>query len=497
MSCPVKVLENAELGRYSVADRNINAGEVLFEENPFAIGPKADSFPVCLECCRSVDGNAGGPKCPLCGWPMCEDCSENLNNIVNHKKECALFVENKVKFQNVKDSNASCVQLDCITPLRVLLQKEDQAERWNAEITLMEYHPDARKDTAIWKADQRNVVEYLRGPCGLKDCFSEELIQRVIGILAVNAFEARTNCGSAIRGLYPKLAIMSHSCVPNVVHSIYPSDNYRLVARAAVDVAEGEKLHTTYTYTLYGTSLRQNSLKVGKYFTCHCARCLDPTELGTHFSSLNCERCCNGLIESSNPLDDQADWKCTHCEFTIKGETALKKTQYMQNEVDKVGCLNDGREKLDIYERLLQNFTTILHPLHFINTTIRDNLIQLYGRIPGYRMSELPDTLLERKVELCKDVLKILNVFEPGKSRARAMVLYELHAPIVLLAKSNLSRGKLEVNEFKKKLELAIELLQECATILEWEDSCTSEGILARISKQAALQLKQTRQMFS
>ncbi|XP_058819092.1 SET domain-containing protein SmydA-8 [Topomyia yanbarensis] len=492
MSEAFKILENPELGRYAAADRKLKAGDILFEETPFAIGPKLDSPPVCLECYCPVDGSASGQKCTKCGWPLCEECGAKGNSIIYHRKECALFVKNAVKFQSVDDSTASCAQLDCITPLRVLLEKEDQPERWNAEISTMEYHHEARKATAVWNADHHNVVGYLRGPCGLKNHFSEDLIQQVIGILQVNAFEARTCNGYAVRGLYPKLAIMAHSCVPNVVHSIHPSKDYKLVARAAIDVAEGGMLFTTYTYTLNGTAMRQSALKAGKYFTCRCARCLDPTELGTHFSSLKCQKCDNGLIESSNPLDDNADWKCTHCEFKTRGAAVLKASQVMQTELDELAYMEYGPERLENFERVYKKYKSVLHPLHFINTSIRDSLIELYGRIQGYEMQDLPDILLERKVELCQDVLKVLNVFEPGKSRARAMVLYELHAPLILLAQSAFSRGTLEGASLKEKLTEAADILKESAEILEWEDASTPEGILANVAKQSIVQLEQS-----
>ena len=73
-------------------------------------------------------------------------------------------------------------------------------------------------------------------------------------------------------------------------------------ARVTVDVNEGEMLNTCYTYTLNGTMARQIALKKGKYFSCRCKRCLDPTEIGTHFSSLKCQKCDNGVIVSSDPL---------------------------------------------------------------------------------------------------------------------------------------------------------------------------------------------------
>lgn len=85
-------------------------------------------------------------------------------------------------------------------------------------------------------------------------------------------------------------------------HSFSLWTSYRLVVRAAVNVKEGENLYTTYTFTTSGTRARQEFLKKGKNFTCKCPRCLDPTELNTHFSSLMCQKCSGGVIISSNPL---------------------------------------------------------------------------------------------------------------------------------------------------------------------------------------------------
>lgn len=117
----IKILESAELGRYGVAERDLLAGEIFFEEFPFAFGPKSDNSPICLECYCSVDGTESGAeyRCNKCGWPMCLDCKK-LDKFVTHYMECEVFQKNKVKFQNVEDTTAPCLQLDCITPLRYL-----------------------------------------------------------------------------------------------------------------------------------------------------------------------------------------------------------------------------------------------------------------------------------------------------------------------------------------------------------------------------------------
>lgn len=82
----------------------------------------------------------------------------------------------------------------------------------------MESNNDLRETKPIWKFNQINIVNYLRGPCKLD--FDEELIHTVCGILESNAFEARSISGHPIRCLFPKLAILSHNCVSNISHSI-------------------------------------------------------------------------------------------------------------------------------------------------------------------------------------------------------------------------------------------------------------------------------------
>ena len=115
-----------------------------------------------------------------------------------------------------------------MTPLRVILEKETNPQRWLKEVEPMEDHREDRIDTPAWKADQQNVVGYLLGPCKLKDKgITQELIQRIIGVLEVNTFEAKTVKGDAVRCLYTKLAISSHSCAPNTTHAIHSSDDFK------------------------------------------------------------------------------------------------------------------------------------------------------------------------------------------------------------------------------------------------------------------------------
>ncbi|XP_055920728.1 SET domain-containing protein SmydA-8 isoform X1 [Eupeodes corollae] len=485
----IHVEVDAQFGRIIVLSDDVKSGEVVIDELPFAVGPKQHSGIVCLGCYRYLQFDEDGDsidRCEKCDWPLCGMCIDS----VEHNLECEVFHKANVKFAGNVSADGVCTQLDCITPLRVLLNKEIDPERWEREVAPMEYHDQSRRQmTEVWNADLVNIAQYLRGPCKL-DRFSEDLIMRVVGILEVNAFEGRTSHGHTIRCLYPKTGILAHNCVPNTARSIYPSDRFRIRLRAMKDLKAGQQLHHSYTFTLNGTAARQEHIRNGKFFTCRCARCSDPTELGTYFSSFKCISCDLGFLSSIDPFDSTADWRCNHCRFTTPAEGILKNISTMQAEVADVQAMDMSPERLQECEALLRKYRMILHPSHYIQTSLKQSLIEMYGRVHGYEMVELPDILLERKEELCRQVLGVLNVFEPGLSRARAMLLYELHVPLVLLAKSGFIAKVLSLSNLKERIQEAVSILEESVSILKYEDPSSQEGLLGRVASKALESLK-------
>jgi hypothetical protein len=93
--------------------------------------------------------------------------------------------------------------------------------------------------------------------------------------------------------------------------------------RATTAIEKGSQLFSCYTYTLNGTLDRQQHLMEGKYFQCRCERCLDPTELDTHFSSMKCSSCLFGDVSTTNPLGEFFDFFIAYeliliCQFFLK-----------------------------------------------------------------------------------------------------------------------------------------------------------------------------------
>ncbi|CAH0563390.1 unnamed protein product [Brassicogethes aeneus] len=479
--------KNDKVGRYTVASEDLKPGQLIFEELPFAYGPKSDTYCMCLGCSAHVDCTN---LCSKCSWPVCSTECENLP--VHKDNECQVFANANVKFQSVNDPSEICLQYECITPLRVLLATEKDPERWKTEVQIMEHHNEERKKRPIWQFNQTNVVDYLRGPCKLER-FSEDLIHTVCGILEINAFESRTPSGSMLRCLYPKLAIMSHNCVSNVHHAIdcagkFDSKDFRVFVRSATDVKKGEELYSSYTYSLWPTIVRREYLRESKFFDCTCPRCSDKTELGTHMGTLKCQKCDNGVIMSTNPLDNTCEWKCTHCEFKTNGVAVRKVFAAIQADIDGVEGLF-GAEGIEAREALFRKYRSVVHPKNAYMTILRSSLVQLYGNSEGYTVDDLPDLLLERKIELANLLMEVLDKIEPGFSRIRGITLYELHAPILILARHQYQSDLINKEALEKQMKEALHTLGKAAEILKNEPLSTPEGQIGQLAQMAHQQL--------
>ena len=86
--------------------------------------------------------------------------------------------------------------------------------------------------------------------------------------------------------------------------------------------------------------------------------------------------------------------------------------------------LSDEAESLDPndvegLEAFLRKYSDRLHPNHFHLLGAKHSLSQVYGKVHGYLIHQLPAALLERKLTICRDILRIFDVLEPGMSRLR------------------------------------------------------------------------------
>lgn len=79
------------MGRFLVAARNLDVGEVVLKEAPLLEAPPPSTPPLCLTCYRPLSEKSA-QDCPRCGWPMCSlDCANNPK----HRGECRLTAQKR------------------------------------------------------------------------------------------------------------------------------------------------------------------------------------------------------------------------------------------------------------------------------------------------------------------------------------------------------------------------------------------------------------------
>ncbi|KAG7176014.1 SET domain-containing protein SmydA-8-like [Homarus americanus] len=460
---PYRVCQSEELGRYLEASRDILPGELILKDSPLVLGPRQVTVPVCLGCFTPVNGSY---SCTLCGWPL---CGPECQKVVLHYPECQLSRNRPVKVQVQKFMQVNQMY-ECITPLRCLWLKEQDPAKWST-LTQMESHLQERVNTDVYEVIQANVVDFSKQYLKVTSYTPEE-IQTVCGIIEVNGFEIP---GPNAIGVYGKACLLEHACIPNTTRTF--DSQLNIIVRAAVKIPKGSHISTSYTDPMWGTANRQLHLKTSKYFKCTCGRCQDPTELGTHLSSLRCGQCPSGLVlPSPSPLTPEV-WLCNSCSASLDVERV---EEFLKQTGEKLVSLKEG--SLAASESFLKATCSKLSENHYYRSDVKLAMAQMYGRGGGEHhqgdLQELSKDQLERKGSLSREVLALADIFSPGETRLRGLLKYELQA--ACREKYRRLPKKLKSSpQAKALLQECVECLQEASTILLRESPLQDEYQLA------------------
>merc|ERR1719228_1385353 len=429
---PYKVEFRDQLGRILVATRNIKKGEVICEEVPAIVGPYSRSTPQCLQCFKILHT---GHKytCSGCGYPMCGDQCSSGNY---HKEECMVFRQSGLKVE-VTDMECFDSQYSAISVLRLLLlmEREEMAQKTGSNIvndyllclskSLMD-HNQERKDAQpeIWQFEEDFMVNFIHEKCRLKDRFTAEEIHGANGRIMMNAtsLELPEDGYGRGAGLFPIYSMMNTSCRNNTKSNVLPDHSVEILAK--VKIKAGEEITNQYHKPDKCTFLRRPIMKVKWFFDCSCPRCADPTELGSHFSSILCplERC-HGPVVSDNPLDNLSDWSCQVCGGQVKLDTVQDIIEKAESIIDNPAP-NDG--PIEHYERVLHKLDMLLHSGNFLLLEVKKKLGLLYGNIMPYTMDRMRTPAWQRKIQVCHDVIDSLSKLKAGLSSSNIAILTEL-----------------------------------------------------------------------
>lgn len=258
-------------------------------------------------------------------------------------------------------------------------------------------------------------------------------------------------------GYYPTYANMNHACRANTKTFKYPDQ--RLEVRAQVSITKGEDISTQYMKSMKATFARRPVLRSNWFFDCSCERCEDPEEFGSFVSALLCTRpapsndkTCAGTVLSINPTVGDANWQCCQCSAIYDSQHVLNIINYVSSEVKN--CPEEDVDTVHHYERVLHQFSTMLHPHHYQVIEIKEKLAQILGNFAPYTLHSMPRHLKERKRQLCQDVLDVIARVDPGFTKTRGLMLSEMNKVNLILAKEDLSKSMDDI-VYKKQWERA------------------------------------------
>jgi len=483
-SLPYRMGSSKEMGNFMVANRNLRAGEVILQEAPLVVGPSQMTVPVCLSCYTPVDGSY---KCPNSGWPL---CGPACNKLVVKNPEVVVPAQTEATFE-IDEFFEPCYLYECITPLRALMLQKSNPKKWKA-LMKMESHLEERRGTAAWEKVQETVVGVMKKTLGImvfeaicpEFDFSDETIQRIQGILETNMKEIRLSQSDCV-AVYALACLMEHSCTPNV--RITFDKQYNITVKAARDIPEGEHISTMYTHALWGSIARRDHLNLTKNFWCRCSRCQDPTEFGSNLSTIFD----NGKpMMPEDPLDSNSEWVCK--------ETGVRRNAMeIKLQLSKIGQELEtltAKGSVDDMEQFLEMHSKVLHPNHYHMTTCKHNLMQMYGRTEGYLIQDMDQEQLDRKKELCLEHLNLLTIIDPNLIRLNiyaAAAHFEIHLPLLQVAKRAWESGKLSTEEFRVELNEPHKHLQQAAKLLvNEENEMLPEGQLRAQVRETMTQLE-------
>lgn len=208
-----------------------------------------------------------------------------------------------------------------------------------------------------------------------------------------------------------------------------------------------------------------------------CDRCNDPTEFGTHLGSIKCTSCDSGYLLPPK-------WQCNSCIFSSDDKTVI--------EILKTSRLLIESAEMDVRKLEMINIklSKILGPTHSMVIEVKQNIASILRDICVQSPTQPARGVLKRKLELCQEILPVLQKLQPGINRLTGIAMYETYVPLVQLAQRDYESREINTAKLLEYIEEGEKLLKQSIGMLLFEDVSVPEGQLAR---RAMVELKELR----
>ena len=137
---------------------------------------------------------------------------------------------------------------------------------------------------------------------------------------------------------------------------------------------------------------------------------------------------------------------------------------------------------------ILTSYSPKLTPSHGLIMETKQHLAAALGRVDGFRFDQMSVEDMELKISISEDLLKVLDVLEPGLSKSRGITLLDMAECKIRLIFTKYKSSAIEMYDELVKVEKE---LREAHDILQLEDENAIEG---NVAKKARVDLSQLHQ---
>ena len=359
---PARILYREGVGNTVVAATDIRPGQTILTEQPAVWGPNLKSGPKCCNCLARWRGFT----CPDCQFPVCDEaCARGPH----HTIECGLLasLDIDITFSLGEAANPAMSLINVVRLLRLGVTSPDTASR---VMMLMDHTSEIMACPELREMWEVTAVKPLTRGLGPSSPFSAGDVMRAVGVLQTNTVSLAVpgQRHGLYTALYPTFSFLSHSCICNAKFNILRDRTLHLVAQTHIKA--GEEITIQYTTPMLGNVQRQQKISKNWYFDCCCARCSDPSELGTNLSGVLCPlSSCQGVLL---PRPGLPQYSCTAqpCPGSLSHLQVAAMEAELQAELDQTEPADVGA-----LQKVLSSWQTKLASSHFLVLLIKRKLL--------------------------------------------------------------------------------------------------------------------------
>ncbi|XP_044741757.1 SET and MYND domain-containing protein DDB_G0284059 [Chrysoperla carnea] len=387
----VKFEFNENLGRYAVANNDIQVGDTLIvEKAACSVLLSNYSLTHCQHCFLKLQAPIACDSCA--NVIFCSELCKTKSKIY-HNHECGIT-------QSIWDSGISII---CLMALRFITERNQEYFQelyssncktqnvYNQVLTLVT-HSDKRSQEDFF---HRSIMAlYLMKCLEQSNYFTSDstidfkyfiggLIIKHLEILQFNAHEIselkmdevypkRVDLAKSIflgGAIYPTLALFNHSCDPGIIRYFHGTS---VIVRAIKNIKKGEMIAENYgpIYTESPLYERKRILKEQYWFDCFCMPCMQnwPTFDNMNPSILRFR--CDAQIKCTNiiPISVNTDKFFAHCGLCdqntniLKGLKSLEETDYLCKKANEFIEKGDTTNAFQMLKKALSIMNEVLAP---------------------------------------------------------------------------------------------------------------------------------------